>query len=119
MDIPSTHSLELFETILDAQMPPLPLKTLEELTGASKEQWEAQTVVVRERAALREQRVSEWDIEGFGKVSKFKRCETPGWQMDKWGHGYTAHLETLGGGHVKLLGHEAVIDFIGDFTELR
>lgn len=39
--------------------------------------------------------------------------------MNEWGHGYTARLETIGGGHVNLLEYEGVVDFIGDFLELK
>lgn len=113
-DIPSSHSLALFDGLLETELPPLPFSTAD-LTTASKAEWDQQQDVLDERRTLREKLVGSWQIDGFGKYSYFDA--TPS------GEGLhpsrrVGLLQTTGGGHVKLLGYEGVIDLIGQFLDL-
>lgn len=59
---------------------------------------------------MRESLVSTWSVPGFVSVQEFER------NVDIGGRGRVMHVEVEGAGHVDLLGHEGVLDIIGDFV---
>ena len=112
--IPSTHSAELFEALLDPLLPPLPF-TSEELIRPKvphQEHFKLMNEALAKRNQTRMKLVRDGIIEGFAsRVSEFDRIEA-----DR--SGKVKFVETLYGGHTSLVGVDGVIDTIGEFFDI-
>ncbi len=112
--IPSTHTTELFEALLDPLLPPLPF-TPEELIRPKlppNEHFKLLNEAIAKRNQTRTKLVSDGIIEGFAsRVAEFDRSGTGR-------GGKVKFVETLYGGHANLVKADSVIDVIGDFFDI-
>ncbi|KAF8327028.1 Alpha/Beta hydrolase protein [Cantharellus anzutake] len=111
--IPSAHSRDLFETLLDPLLPPLP-PTPEGFARSKlpREHSKHLNEAIARRNQSRAGTVTESTIGGFAShVAEFDRGER--------GRGGKVKLvETLYGGHTNIVGASGVIDLIGEFFDI-
>ena len=111
-DIPSSHSADLFNTLLEPSLPPSAL-TEEELrqpASITPHRWGVFQEVEALRRRVREGLVQIEEVEGFGRISRFKR-NSNGAQA--------VHVESLWGGHDQVGRLEGVVDVIGDVLGMK
>lgn len=111
-DIPSSHSTDLFDMLLEPSLPP-PALTREELMNPisiSPNQWSDFQATEIQRRRVREDIVQVDQVEGFGRISRFKRSGT-GAQV--------VYIESKWGGHDQVGRLEGVVDIIGHVLEIK
>ncbi|KZS90437.1 alpha/beta-hydrolase [Sistotremastrum niveocremeum HHB9708] len=94
LDIPVSHSVELFDAILDPQLP-----GVENTLKLEKDDWE----ILKNRKALREKLVRVSDVDQVGTLHELQRDGGDVW-----------FLESLYGGHNGVSFHEGIMGIIGD-----
>jgi abhydrolase domain-containing protein 12 len=112
LDIPSSHSSDLFDTLLEPALPP-PALTQEELrqpVSITPERWSEFREAEAQRRHVRESIVQVDEVEGFGRISRFKR---------KADEAQVVYVESKWGGHDQVGRLEGVIDVVGDVLGLK
>lgn len=94
LDIPVSHSAELFDAILDLQLP-----ALEHTLKLEQKDWQ----LLEKRKTMRKKLVSVSDIDRVGTMQGLEREEGNVW-----------FLESLYGGHNGVSHHEGIMGVIGD-----
>ncbi|KAF8583341.1 alpha/beta-hydrolase [Ramaria rubella] len=109
-DIPSSHSTDLFDTLLAPLLPPRSL-TKEELShpaSVSQEQWGEFRIQEEIRQKVKEDVVQVKEIGGFGRINRFERN---GAQV--------VYVESKWGGHDHVGRLEGVVDIVGDVLGIK
>jgi len=111
--IPSTHTEELFEALLDPLLPPLPSIPGELIRPKGpSEHFKLLSEAITKRDQSRRKLVSEGIMEGFAsRVAEFDRSGAGQ-------GGKVKFVETLYGGHTNLVKNDGVIDVIGEFFDI-
>lgn len=107
-----SHSSDLFDTLLEPSLPPSAL-TQEELrqpASITSERWEEFREAEARRRRVREDIVQVDEVQGFGKISRFKRSAI-GAQV--------VYVESKWGGHDQVGRLEGVVDVVGDVLGVR
>ncbi|KZT60685.1 alpha/beta-hydrolase [Calocera cornea HHB12733] len=107
-DIPCTHSVHLFDSLLEPLLPERPFTRFEEetMSEGQKAEWESND---EERKEMRKTLVQEITVEGFATIRSFDRPE---------GRGPVFFLNTLYGGHNLISSHEGAMDVMGRVMDL-
>jgi abhydrolase domain-containing protein 12 len=111
-DIPSSHSADLFDTLLEPLLPP-PVLTQEVLRlplSISPEQWKEFRTGEVLRRRVRDEIIQTDRVEQFGRISRFKRSDS-GTQV--------VHVESRWGGHNHVGRLEGVVDVVGDVLGIK
>ncbi|EJU03320.1 alpha/beta-hydrolase [Dacryopinax primogenitus] len=107
-DIPYSHSVHLFDSLMEPLLPPRPFSEVQEqsMSEGEKADWERND---RERRELRRSLVNEASVPGFATIRSFERTE---------GKGPVFFLNTLYGGHNLVSAHEGAMDVMGRVMDL-
>jgi abhydrolase domain-containing protein 12 len=110
-DIPSAHSVDLFDTLLEPSLP-APALTKEELSqpaSLSPEQWSIFKSAEELRQRVRGDMVRVDEVDGFGRISRFRRS----------GGDEVVFVESRWGAHDHVGRMEGVVDVVGQVLGIK
>ncbi|KAG8924816.1 hypothetical protein FRC02_010167 [Tulasnella sp. 418] len=116
MTIPSSHSSDLFERLMDPYLPPLPYQDQEGFSPLkmTPKQLEEIRIAVERRSQKYKDLTRSYEISGgdipFGTIREFDRKE---------GYGKVLWLEAHVGGHTNIVRYEGTIDLVGKIAGIR
>ncbi|KAF8513767.1 Alpha/Beta hydrolase protein [Gautieria morchelliformis] len=111
-DIPSSHSADLFNTLLEPWLPPpvLTREVLRQPVSISPEQWNEFRTGEALRRRVRNDIIQIDQVEQFGRISRFKRNDS---------ETQVVYVESRWGGHNHVGRLEGVIDVVGDVLGIK
>lgn len=112
-DISIAHSQTLYEALLESHLPPIPYneEDIRSKKAPFAEMMDAIKRVNTERASIREQVETVFDLGNVGKVMSFPRPELQGGQR-------ATFFKTNFGGHNMIIVQETVMDMVRDTLDL-